>query len=734
MSSHVPSIKPDDRMASSEADMTVVKNITGSPVPKEEEPETIKLPTTASDREDLRAATTDRGVSPEDKTVVTEGVTETPAGKASPFVSDKDELPPSEDKEPAPATDQEHPVVRIDSESPVASGKMEPISSEALPTTTPDEEHPAIITKEGGADVAESSQTTTDKKYSDVAHDGEAPLVQKESTLVPMDEEYLSITADYKESLPATAYDLPPIPTPTYVESAPVVLEAEPSVATPYRESVPSITVEERPPTITDKETLTATAGEEQPRLTPDEGPGEVETPPGSIPAGTETVVVPQTSPEEVIGGEVSPWQIWHTDPAENIFLAVAIILVAAQAGGEAAKRLGIPKVVGKLVTGMLLGNIYFLSGWDFFNFLRVMPFLKVLADFGALTLLLNVGLNMDPRAMLKAGVSAVLVALGAIIAPAGLGFLVGHFLLPDATLGTKVLLSIILCASSVGIKVKVLEELNALNTLEGRIVIGASFLADVVTLLVFGIACGIITRGSIHVLGVIATMGIIAFFISAIIITSLVYSEGLGEFITRRVPEGLKFSVIAAVCLLLAFLAESIGMHAVIGAFGAGLLFQNVRLRDSDGRQYSIEWIVRPAYMILVPILFVWAGALVRWEIFLDINAVFLGFAVTGVSFLGMFFCSVCPVARGVNRLAVGIAMIPKLEITTILASIGRSIGVLDDAIFSAFIMAAMLTSTVSPPLLKMVLLQQKRHTPRKPLVPLTKERNKKSYHRIEK
>src|SRR3990167_7049078 len=95
-------LKSDDRMASSEADMPVVENITESPVPKEEELETIKLPTTASDREDPRATATDRGISSEDKTVVTEGATEAPASKASPLVSVKDEIPPSEDKEPVP--------------------------------------------------------------------------------------------------------------------------------------------------------------------------------------------------------------------------------------------------------------------------------------------------------------------------------------------------------------------------------------------------------------------------------------------------------------------------------------------------------------------------------------------------------------------------------------------------------------------------------------------------------
>src|SRR3990167_673474 len=138
-------------------------------------------------------------------------------------------------------------------------------------------------------------------------------------------------------------------------------------------------------------------------------------------------------------------WDIWHKDPTHNVLLAVAIILIAAWIGGRMAKMLRLPAVVGKLIIGMILGNVFTFTGWDFFDFLRTMPFVKTISYFGTLLLLFTAGLNTDLRALLRVGTSSFLVCLGGIIVTAGLGLMVGYSLLPDCPIGVKVLLAIIL-------------------------------------------------------------------------------------------------------------------------------------------------------------------------------------------------------------------------------------------------------------------------------------------------
>lgn len=741
MSNPVPSIKLDNKTVSPEARTAETEVVEKSPTPKEERLEAMELPVTDTDvhtpAEEGFSATEDKAVVKEENSVpVGNDSLSAPEEKDSPADNNKESVLTPTEKEPSVVSMDKDTTAGVKESPKAVTGKENILTEERAATsdkgplsTATDGKSPSVV------DAKEHpSPSTVDKEHLPTTADVESPA-EEESHLVATDKE--GFTAIYRESPPAATTEAPSVPT----DKGPlqVTSQEEPSSATAYRESPPTVTVEEPPSVFAEKAPEQVVAQPEPPATMEEEYPPivtykehppavSVEEPPSTateevagiierISVVPEPVAVPPEPPAEVIE-EVPAWEIWHTDPAEHVLLAVAITLVAGKVGGETARLLGVPAVVGKIIIGMILGNIYLLSGWDFFNFLRVMPFLKHLSDLGALTLLLTIGLRTNLGATLRVGVSSVLVALGGLVAPAGLGFLVGHFLLPESPFNTKLLLSIVLCASSMGIILKVLDELKMLHTLEGRIITGAVILGDAVTLLGFGVACGIITSGQIPLVGVIITIIIVSFFFSAIVITSLRYGEVLGNFVTRKVPEGLKLAMAVTLCLVLAFLAESIGMHTIVGAFAAGLLLQHMRLKESDGKEYSIEWLIRPAYMILVPIFFVRAGAQVRWESFLDTNTVILGLALTGASILGKLFCSLCPVERGINRLAIGLAMVPKLEVTLILASIGRGIGVLDDAIFSAFVMLIVLTSTVSPPFLKMVLLRKK-SVPEGPPVP---------------
>jgi Kef-type K+ transport system membrane component KefB len=251
---------------------------------------------------------------------------------------------------------------------------------------------------------------------------------------------------------------------------------------------------------------------------------------------------------------------------------------------------------------------------------------------------------------------------------------------------------------------------------LEGRVLAGATLLTEIIVILAFSIISGIVVRGGVPVHGVGITIGIVMAFVAVVIVTNLKFGEKMGNFLTRRMPEGLKIFYAAVFCLLLAFLAGSIGLHAVLGAFVAGLFLRFLRLRDMDGREYSVEWIIMPARMILVPIFFVRVGALVDWQRFLDPNAVLLALAIAGAAILGKLFCSVCPIERGINRIAIGVGMVTKLEGTLILSGIGRELGVVDEVVFSSLVFVIVITSTACPSLLKLILSRK-----REELIPLT-------------
>lgn len=727
---------------------------TGELPPVEKGPETVTKEEHLAPTEDLRksVATTEQE-RPSTISEVKPSIEKPPQAIEAEKLSEK--VPIAEAQQVAAEKEAPPAVVEkaqsTEGPAPVPTAEVKPqvsVEKEPLPPPVSKEPPPAITAKETAPAEAEYLAPTKDFKHIPVERSKEATPVVTEEGKHPVKEPPQVMEAEKPQEVPPVAEPAPVEPPAIAEKEVLPVIEEKDLPTTPQQQEPPTTAVsEERPLVVQEKEAPTATLDEAHATTITPKGPAPVEEvsvvpegggvqtlAPEEPPALTEPLAgVVEKLAEEV--KEISPtWQIWHTDPAEHVLFAVAVILIAGKLGGETARLLNVPAVVGKIIIGMLLGNIYFLTGWGFFDFLRVMPFLKVLSDFGALTLLFTVGLHTDLRAVLRVGPSATLVALGSVVVPAGLGFLVGHFLLPDAPFNTKLLLVIILCATSMGIVLKTLEEAKALNTLEGGIIIGGVVLGDIVTMIAFGVACGILTSGGLPILGVMTTIGLIFLFISAIIVASLKYSRGLGGFITRSLPEGLQMAIVAVVCLLFAFLAESIGLHTVIGAFAAGLLLQNIRLRDPDNREYGIEWFIRPAYMLLVPIFFVRAGAQMRWESFLDINTIFLGLALTGASVFGKLFCGLCPIERGINRLAVGLAMVPKLEVTLVLASIGRSVEILDDAIFSSFMVLVVLTSTIAPPLLKLVLTREEMPIPEKGPIPYIEKEARKVKARLKR
>ncbi|MFN3532579.1 MAG: cation:proton antiporter, partial [Candidatus Brocadia sp.] len=404
---------------------------------------------------------------------------------------------------------------------------------------------------------------------------------------------------------------------------------------------------------------------------------------------------------------------IWHSDPTHDVILAIIVTLIAAKAGELIVRKIKLPGVVGNMLIGMVLGNICVFTGWDFFNFLRTMPFLKMISYFGTLVLLFTAGLHTDIRALLKVGVSSFLVCIGGIIVPAWLGLVVGYFLLPDVSIGVKVLLAIILCNTGMGLLTAVLRELKALNTPEGRILIGAAVLTEIIVILTFGLVSGFVVRGIASVPHILVNVGIVISFVVIVFLVILKYSERFGNFLTKRVTEGLNLPIVIILSLILAFIFGSMGLHTVIGAFVAGLFLRNVKIRYSDDTDHkNVDRVIHPFYAVLVPILFVRVGAQVELESFLNMSAIFFGLVITGAAVVGKMFCGVYLAEKSINRLAIGIGMTMKLEGTLILSGICRDMGILNATVFSSIIMVIVLTSTICPSLLKLSLTKKFIHS----------------------
>ncbi len=393
------------------------------------------------------------------------------------------------------------------------------------------------------------------------------------------------------------------------------------------------------------------------------------------------------------------------------VVLALALVLVAAKVGGDLATRAGQPAVLGELIAGILLGNLTHL-GWGGLNALQTDPNLAMLAELGVLILLFQVGLEATIGEMLQVGWSSLLVAVLGVITPFALGWGVGAWLLPGASPYVHAFLGATLCATSVGITARVLQDLGRSRSREARIILGAAVIDDVLGLVVLAVVSGSISaadRGG--TLG-IGSVGII--FLKAALF--LAGSIGLGAMISPHLfriasllrARGVLLAVGLAFCFLFAGLAAALGLAPIVGAFAAGLVLEETHshafvLRGEPG----LDRLVEPVASFLVPVFFVLMGMRTDLSAFGRPGILALAAALTAAAIIGKQACSAGVLGKNLNRFAVGLGMIPRGEVGLIFANVGLGLTsqgrpVVDRDTYAAIVIVVLATTLVTPPALR--------------------------------
>jgi Kef-type K+ transport system membrane component KefB len=400
-----------------------------------------------------------------------------------------------------------------------------------------------------------------------------------------------------------------------------------------------------------------------------------------------------------------------HDDPISRVLLALVVVLPSAKLGGWLAETLGQPAVMGELLAGMVIGNLGLL-GVDGLEYLKTDPSLEMLAGLGVVLLLFEIGLESSLAGLMKVGLSSLLVATVGVVLPFVLGWLVSSALLPDHSYYVHAFIGATLCATSVGITARVLRDIGQVQSREAKVILGAAVIDDVLGLIILAIVTGMILAGGA---GEVFTAGAIVWLVAKVLVF-LVGSLAVGLFFAPRVlrqlakarTEGMLLAVSLAFCFLLAYLAALIGLAPIVGAFAAGLILEGMPWNEfvSEGER-SLEDLLHPVSAFLVPLFFVQMGIKmdVAWLARLDVLG--LALALTVVAIIGKQACGLAVVERGLNRLAIGIGMVPRGEVGLIFAGIGLTLSVggeriVDEATFAAILVMVMLTTLVSPPWLQ--------------------------------
>jgi len=379
-----------------------------------------------------------------------------------------------------------------------------------------------------------------------------------------------------------------------------------------------------------------------------------------------------------------------ETNSFVHLLLVLAAVLLTTRSLSALAEKFGQPAILGELVGGMLLGAsaLGILDPND--------TAIHMLSQLGLLILLFEVGLATDLRALAKVGGTATVIAVIGVVLP----FVFGYAAL--AAMGVSGLAAIVcaaaLTATSIGISTRVLAELGFLQTREGRVVLGAEVLDDIIGLVILSVIAAFAAGAAMTTTSILRTSAVaFGFVVIALLVGGFVIPPLFRAATRLRSP-----TTIAVLGLTFAFalaaLAGLLGSAVIVGAFVAGVLLNGIQQRD------EILGFAAPIGSLLTPIFFAVVGASVDLRALVEPRTLLITVVLLAAGGVGKLIAAYVPVWFKGNKALIGTAMLPRGEVELIVAQTGLAMGALDASLYGAVTLMVLLTTLLSPPLIQAV------------------------------
>jgi Na+:H+ antiporter len=383
-----------------------------------------------------------------------------------------------------------------------------------------------------------------------------------------------------------------------------------------------------------------------------------------------------------------------------DVLLDILVVLIAAKIAAEIAERINVPAVVAEIVAGAIIGpSVLNMVGGD--------ETLKVLGELGVILLLLGVGMEMDLSELGAVGRASMSVAVVGVVVPMVGGYFVASALGHDSN--QSLFIGAALAATSVGITARVFSDLRALATVEARTVLGAAVADDVLGLVILTVVVRLVSEGSVSVLDVAA---IVAVAVGFLIVTAVLGSRlapGFFQFLDRHAKSaGTLVALALAFTLAFAELADAAKLAPIVGAFVAGLALSRSSAKDRIERELA------PVGHLFIPVFFLGIGIDAQVEKFVNPEVLGIAAALLAIAIVGKLVAAVGVFGSPGDKWLIGIGMIPRGEVGLIFATIGLNEGILGGNLYAALLLVVLVTTIMTPPLLKWRLNQVR--TGRKP------------------
>jgi Kef-type K+ transport system membrane component KefB/nucleotide-binding universal stress UspA family protein len=405
--------------------------------------------------------------------------------------------------------------------------------------------------------------------------------------------------------------------------------------------------------------------------------------------------------------------------PSEFLLLVQITLLIAVGRGlGELMQRIGQPSVIGELLSGLILGPSLFGWLWPEAQAMIFPPsgaqkaLLDGIAQFGILLLLLLTGMETDLKLVRKVGRAAISISIAGIAVPFACGFALGQLLPqdllphPEARLVASLFLGTALSISSVKIVAVVVREMNFMRRNVGQIIVATAIIDDTIGWIIIAMIFSLASHGSLDIYSVgQALFGTLTFLALSFTIGRRVVFRLIRWANDHLVSSAAVITVILLLMSVMAMITHLIGVHTVLGAFIAGVLVGEspILTRQIDER---LRGLISSLFM---PVFFGLAGLSADLTVLKDPDLLWLTVALVLIASVGKFGGAFVGGALGgltrSESYALASGMNARGSTEVIIATIGLSMGVLSQNLFSMIVTMAILTTMAMPPMLRAAL-----------------------------
>lgn len=409
-----------------------------------------------------------------------------------------------------------------------------------------------------------------------------------------------------------------------------------------------------------------------------------------------------------------------------TLLLPLALILIFAKIFAIFCKKIGLPQVIGYLISGILIGLITLIPNQTIFNYSSAngtggtLGGLDDLAKIGVILIMFSAGMETDLNQVKSTGVSSLIITSLGVIVPLGFGVGLAYCFFPNNNVWSNMFYGVILSATSVSITVAVLKELGKVDTKVGSSIISAAILDDIIGIILMSLALGLGKSGEEN-----ASMlpfdlttnntGLDVFCLILFMTAFFIFAIGVGigirylfKWLDKRRPHHRRIPIFGlAVCFLYSYIAEKVfGVADITGAYIAGIIIGST---NNDVKNFVDRRTEVPSNILFGPIFFANIGLMMFKE---DMNFSDWKFVVFGILFvvfgmlgklIGAGVGSLISKNSFKDSLRIGIGMMARAEVVIVCASKGINEGLVDSTIMPFVIFLIIITSFLTPILLKL-------------------------------